>query len=275
MALSRYAGRLADLIRGDRPVRNLTGRLLWQTGLCRHFTIPKDGYRLRFFPSSVSCAYWIDPEARAADERIVTRLLGPGATYVDVGANVGTLAAAAAARVGPGGTVHAIEANPTIAGFLRENMRLNGFDQVTVHNVAVGAGPGTIRISQRRADDMNFVSADGDGVAVELTTLDTLLGGLERIDLLKIDVEGFEKFVLDGAARVLSVSRNVYIELFDENSARYGYGAAEILERLRRHGFACHVMGPDGTLRDGAAGFDECLNVLATRDPGVPEGVGP
>ena len=275
MALSRYAGRLADLIRGDRPVRNLTGRLLWQTGLCRHFTSPKDGYRLRFFPSSVSCAYWIDPEARAADERIVTRLLGPGATYVDVGANVGTLAAAAAARVGPGGTVHAIEANPTIAGFLRENMRLNGFDQVTVHNVAVGAEPGTIRISQRRADDMNFVSAGGDGVAVELTTLDTLLGGLERIDLLKIDVEGFEKFVLDGAAKVLSVSWNVYIELFDENSARYGYGAAEILERLRRYGFACHVMGPDGNLRDGAAGFDECLNVLATRDPGAPERVGP
>ena len=113
---------------------------------------------MRFFPSSVSCAYWIDPDARADDERVVTRLLDPGGTYVDVGANVGTLAAAAAAKVGPSGRVVAVEANPTIAGFLRENMRLNGFGHVQVHNRAVGSAPGTIRISQRRADDMNFVS---------------------------------------------------------------------------------------------------------------------
>ena len=76
---------MVELLKGDRPVRNLAGRLLWQTGLCRRFTIRKDGYVLRFFPSSVSCAYWIDPDARADDERVVTRLLDPGGTYVDVG----------------------------------------------------------------------------------------------------------------------------------------------------------------------------------------------
>jgi hypothetical protein len=80
---------LAELLKGERPIRNLVGRLLWQTGLCRRFTIRKNGYVLRFFPSSVSCAYWIDPDARADDERIVTRLLDPGGTYVDVGAMSG------------------------------------------------------------------------------------------------------------------------------------------------------------------------------------------
>ncbi len=259
-------GRLAELLRGDRPIRNLTGRLLWQTGLCRRFTIRKDGYILRFFPSSVSCAYWIDPDARADDERIVTRLLDPGGTYVDVGANVGTLAAAAAAKVGPSGQVHAVEANPTIAGFLEENMRLNGFSHVHVHNRAVGTAPGTIRISQQRADDMNFVSADGDGVTVEMTTLDDLAGGLGSIDLLKIDVEGFEKFVLEGAARTLAAARNVYIELFDENFARYGYGSREILDRLTSAGFTCFVVERDGTLSEGAPDTSICLNVLATRD---------
>ena len=171
----------------------------------------------------------------------MTRLLDPGGTYVDVGANVGTLAAAAAAKVGPSGRVHAVEANPTIAGFLLENMRLNGFSHVHVHNRAVGAAPGTIRISQRRADDMNFVSADGDGITVEMTTLDDLAGDLGSIDLLKIDVEGFEKFVLEGAAKTLAAARNVYIELFDENFARYGYGSREILDRLTAAGFTCFV----------------------------------
>ncbi|MGF7209667.1 FkbM family methyltransferase [Skermanella aerolata] len=261
-------GRFVELLKGDRPVRNLAGRLLWQTGLCRRFTIRKDGYSLRFFPSSVSCAYWIDPDARVEDERVVTRMLDPGGTYVDVGANVGTLAAAAAMKVGPSGRVVAVEANPTIAGFLRENMLLNGFGHVQVHNRAVGSVPGTIRISQRRADDMNFVSAgtDGDGVTVEMTTLDDLAGGLGTIDLLKIDVEGFEKFVLEGAAKTLSVARNVYIELFDENFARYGYGSREILCRLEAAGFTCFVVGQDDVLTEGAPDAALCLNVLATHD---------
>jgi hypothetical protein len=63
--IGRLSGRLAELLKGERPIRNLVGRLLWQTGLCRRFTIRKNGYVLRFFPSSVSCAYWIDPDARA------------------------------------------------------------------------------------------------------------------------------------------------------------------------------------------------------------------
>jgi FkbM family methyltransferase len=264
-------GRLVELLRGERPVRNLAGRLLWQTGLCRRFTIRKDGYRLRFFPSSVSCAYWIDPDARADDERVVTRLLDPGGTYVDVGANVGTLAAAAAARVGPSGRVVAVEANPTIAGFLQENMRLNGFGHVQVHNRAVGSAPGTIRVSQRRADDMNFVSAEGDGVTVEMTTLDDLAGDLGSIDLLKIDVEGFEKFVLEGAARTLAAARNVYIELFDENFARYGYGSREILDRLKAAGFTCLTVQPDGSLSADEPDTTLCLNVLATRDANALE----
>jgi FkbM family methyltransferase len=259
-------GRFVELLKGDRPVRNLAGRLLWQTGLCRRFTIRKDGYSLRFFPSSVSCAYWIDPDARADDERVVTRMLDPGGTYVDVGANVGTLAAAAAMKVGPSGRVVAVEANPTIAGFLRENMLLNGFGHVQVHNRAVGSAPGTIRISQRRADDMNFVSDEGDGITVEMTTLDDLAGGLGTIDLLKIDVEGFEKFVLEGAAKTLAAARNVYIELFDENFARYGYGSREILGRLEAAGFTCFVVGQDDILTEGAPDAALCLNVLATRD---------
>jgi hypothetical protein len=137
---------------------------------------------------------------------------------------------------------------------------------VQVHNRAVGSTSGTIRISQRRADDMNFVSAEGDGVTVEMTTLDDLAGDLGSIDLLKIDVEGFEKFVLEGAVKTLAGARNVYIELFDENFARYGYSSREILDCLKAAGFACLTIQPDGSLSADEPDTTLCLNVLATRD---------
>ena len=245
---------------------DLAGRLLWQTGLCRHFTIRKNGYVLRFFPSSVSCAYWIDPDARADDERVVI-----ACSIVEEPMSMSApmsvrFAAVAAVKVGPSGRVHAVEANPTIAGFLQENMRLNGFSHVHVHIQAVGSAPGTIRISQRRADDMNFVSTDGDGITVEMTTLDSLAGDLGTIDLLKIDVEGFEKFVLEGAARPWRRQGTFISSFSTENFARYGYGSREILDRLQAAGFTCFVVEQDGTLSEGAPDTSICLNVLATRD---------
>ena len=66
--------------------------------------------------------------------------------------------------------------------------------------------------------------------------------------------------------RPSAATRNVYIELFDENFARYGYGSREILDRLRAAGFICFAVERDGTLNEGVHDASICLNVLATRD---------
>jgi len=66
--------------------RFLAGRILWRTGLCRRLQITTDLYRLRFFPTALSCALWIDRHARQRGEDFYRRHLRRDDTVVDVGA---------------------------------------------------------------------------------------------------------------------------------------------------------------------------------------------
>ena len=150
----------AKLARALRNPRVLVGRFLWRSGLCRAFTITTDLYRLRFFPSALSCAMWTDPASRAGDERFLRRYLRSGDAVVDVGANVGTLTLTAAALVGASGTVWAIEAHPQTFRFLRENVALNGFTNVIAVQAAAAEERGTLRFSDGRLDDQNRVLGD-------------------------------------------------------------------------------------------------------------------
>ncbi|HHM06439.1 MAG TPA: FkbM family methyltransferase, partial [Gammaproteobacteria bacterium] len=220
-----------------RPLRFLASRLLWRTGLCRRLVIDMGAYRLRFFPTALSAAYWIDPAERAADEAFITQALQAGDTLVDVGANIGALALAGAARVGVAGRVYAIEAHPRVFAYLQDNITLNGFSQMRVLHSAVGAMPGELAFSDQRSDDQNRVE-EGGAIKVPVATLDALLRDhAGPIALLKIDVEGFERFVLQGARELLARTQCVFFESWDEHFHRYGYTTADLVADLRAQGF--------------------------------------
>ncbi|MBN9070759.1 MAG: FkbM family methyltransferase, partial [Rhizobiales bacterium] len=76
---------------------------------------------------------------------LLERLLKPGMTAVDIGANVGYFSLLMASRVGANGRVVSIEANPAMAGLLRETVEMNGLEEcVTVHNVAAADRAGEL-----------------------------------------------------------------------------------------------------------------------------------
>src|SRR5690606_8016762 len=128
-------------------------------------------------------------------------------------------------------------AHPRTFGFLRGNIELNRRANVEALNFAVGAGPGTLAFSDRRSDDQNAVSPTGT-VQVRAESLDTLLERWpEPIRLLKIDVEGFEKFVFEGAPRVLERTACIYYESCARLDAQYGYSPQLVLDLLRERGF--------------------------------------
>ncbi|HEV2159856.1 FkbM family methyltransferase [Bradyrhizobium sp.] len=221
-------------------IRFLLSRALWVTGLCRFITFGfPAGYRMRFYPSSMSAGLWRNRNFRTEDADFVAAYLQPGETFVDVGANVGQLSLAAAMRVTGSGRVIAIEAHPRICKYLLGNVRLNGF-AIEVHNTAIGSTDGEIVFTDFRSDDMNFACANpppgSAALRVPVRPLDSIIGN-RTVDLLKVDVEGFEVDLLKGAVKTISNCRCLYIEDSELNLRRAGTSRAELYCRLIDHGF--------------------------------------
>lgn len=187
------------------------------TTLLRRWTSPWLVARLATGPwirvSGVSCFEWAVFEGRESPEAktlaAFLALLRPGATVLDVGANIGLYTLSVAARVGPQGHVLAFEPDPAAARRLRENVALNAFGNVTVVEAAATDACGTLPL--HRAGDSECSSLFDSGLAasasaVRVTTIDTEVerAGLARVDLLKLDVEGAELHALRGAQRLLT-----------------------------------------------------------------------
>lgn len=264
-ALDRALEIAAAVASARRPVRFVVSRLLRATGICRWMTIRQNGYRLHFFPTTFSATLWADMPAVSDDERFLRTFLRPGQVVVDVGANIGTHAIVAALRVGPTGRVYACEAHPATAAFLRRNIRLNGLEPIVeAIDSAIGETAGQAVFSDYRSDDQNHVTtACADGIAVSVRTLDSLVPN-GNIDLLKIDVEGFELMVLRGARATLARVQAIYFEAWDRHFARYGYSFADLYDFLTLHGFT--IMDPRTRKTIGRTErMSRCVNLLAER----------
>jgi FkbM family methyltransferase len=235
--MNKWAYRLRKLREHPRPVRFIAARVLWRAGLSRLFVceMPR-GFRIRFYPSSISAALWSDPTSRSEDEDFVWAVLRPGDRYIDAGANIGQLALAASTRVGPDGEVIAIEAHPEIYGYLEGNVDLNRCTNVAALHYALGAGSGDVTLTSRRSDDQNYVTDDGN-VRVPMRALDEVVTA-RPTRLFKLDVEGYELPVLQGAAAALEQTQIVYCELSKGNCRRFGYEPQQVEQLLLEQGFA-------------------------------------
>ncbi len=122
--------------------------------------------------------------------------------YIDVGANIGTSLIPAAKSI-KGGTAIGFEPHPKVFKYLKENVSLNNLeDSVELHNCAMGNEPGYLEFSENRGDDTaNKVMLTGKGITVPVKLLDDIGERYSRIDLVKIDVEGYEKFVIEGGIK--------------------------------------------------------------------------
>lgn len=166
--------------------------------------------------------------------------LEPGMTVLDAGANIGYYAAHAARAVGPGGHVHAFEPDPRTAHSLRANMLRNGLENVTVHEYAVSASAGSRELIlsgtashsglSRTMDETTIVGS----TTVEAVALDDVLGGVS-VDVMKMDVEGEEPYVLLGMERTLAASPRLrlFLEFSPASLEAAGSSAPEFLATLR------------------------------------------
>lgn len=257
-----------SLIRGHkRPARFVMARLLMATSLNRWLSIPQRGFAVRFHTSNLASQLWIDPHERDEALRFFRDYLKPGDRVVDVGANIGDTVLTAAVQVGASGHVVGIEAHPRIFRYLQENVALNRLQNIELRHVAVGAAAGTARLSDDRRDDMNRI--DGGTLPVVVARLDDVITDARPVALLKVDVEGYEKFVFEGAPALLQRTRCVYVEVGRAHFAAFGYSIRDLLVLLEGAGFRLFLDGPGQFVPISTAyDTDQVVNVIGLRDVG-------
>jgi FkbM family methyltransferase len=169
---------------------------------------------------------------RFVDERaLLARMLRPGMTVVDVGANIGYYLLLFQQAVGDSGTVVCIEPSEENLPELRRNIAANPRGTIDLHEVALGADEGEIGI--RSGINSGVVEIEAAEHVVRIRRLDTLV--TERVDMLKIDVEGYEGQVLAGAGSLLERDRPaIFLELHPHIIPRFGYSLRGILDDLAR-----------------------------------------
>lgn len=249
-----------------RPIRFIVSRFLRLSRLYTFLKIRRLGYVLMLHPSSLSLSLWVDENDRSGDSKTLQALIKPGDLYVDVGANIGHLAIEAALLTGPQGLVVAIEAHPTTARYLRENIEMNHLSNVYSAQCAVGEKFGWIGFSQKKSDDQNHVLNDHPEITVLMIPLDALLNDLSPT-ILKIDVEGYERNVLLGGRETLRRTKYIYFEAWDKHFEKFGYDFSVIYDLLSELGFAIAKITGLGIVEHVGRDFipSNCINLLAYR----------
>lgn len=183
------------------------------------------------------------------------RSLKPGATFVDVGANIGYYTILGAQLVGPSGRVVAVEAHPGNVALLRRNVRLNGHHlTVTVCEQAAWSERATLSFYERDnfgpnssvksvgQDLLDDLADSESAVSVQAGPLDDI-DGLAQVDIMKVDIEGSEVRAFKGAERILSSSPDlrVLVEWSPGQIEHVGNSARELVDILQGYGMTLHL----------------------------------
>lgn len=200
-------------------------------------------------------------EYAAEEMQTLDALVRPADVVLDVGANIGTHAVAFARRVGPQGRVIALEPQRLVFQVLCANVALNSLSNVECHWAAAGESNGSIMVPELDAatsGDFAGVSLEGvgQGSRVSQIALDGMVS-LEKLRLLKIDVEGMEAGVIRGAQGLIRRFRPF---LYVENDRR---DRSEALMRLIDSlGYAMHWDAP--LMYNAANYYGDAENVFGT-----------
>jgi len=147
-----------------------------------------------------------EPDIR---DLLVTHIL-PGTSALDIGAHIGTHTLPMARAVGSRGHVFAFEPQTKLFRELHMNLTVNQIGNVTPLRFAVGDGePRVVEMESDTGGNEGGGAVGHGGDAVELRTVDSF--GFTNVSLIKIDVEGYEDRVLDGAAMTITAQRPVLI----------------------------------------------------------------
>ena len=184
-------------------------------------------------------------EAKIMEEKIEI-----GNIVVDVGANIGLHTLNMARIVGNAGQVFAFEPDPSNFEILKKNAKINNYKNIILEQKAVGDKHGRTTLYQSDHPGKHRIFPQTEQaksqVQVELTNLDNYFDSdmIDKINFIKIDVEGLEFNVLKGMKNILKNSKKIKIlfEFMPENTMEAGFTPIELLNYLTSNGFKLYCM---------------------------------
>jgi FkbM family methyltransferase len=233
--------------------------------------VARDGYRVFARASDAHIGANVIA-GRAHDANVEAALrarLRPGATFLDIGANIGIFTGLGASLVGDKGRVIAVEPIARNVALIERMCRGNAFANVRVIRAAASDRGGTLALCTASATSnattpeaagVRLRAPDAATVEAPAVVLDDALGDLDRLDVVKLDVAGMEPAVLRGLRRTLArfrpalvtefhpwaierASREAPIDMLRELWSIYGTGAV-----LHRDGSIERVENPEGVI---------------------------
>jgi FkbM family methyltransferase len=216
--------------------------------------------------------------ADRAERYLLARHLSPGSVVVDAGANIGIYSQFLAKCVGPAGMVHSFE--PDLENFARLRAALAGLPNVRVNRLALSDNTGDSRLylSQQLNVDHRTYPTEGEtrrSVSIRSITLDDYFKPGERVDLIKMDIQGYELHALRGANRVLVDNPDIMLllEFWPYGLKQAGANWEELVQMLRDLSMELMLVSARGLIP-----FDACdvrtdiswyVNLFASRRHGI------
>lgn len=185
------------------------------------------------------------------ERRLLARNLSPGSVVVDAGANIGIYSRFLSSCVGPAGIVHSFEPDPE--NFARLRTEVASLPNVRVNQLALSdrAGDSLLYISEELNVDHRAYPTEGETrrtVPIRSTTLDDYFKPGERVDLIKMDLQGYELHALRGAKRVLQENPHMklLLEFWPYGLKQAGAEWTDFVTTLERQGLVIRQFSKNG-----------------------------
>jgi FkbM family methyltransferase len=185
------------------------------------------------------------------ERRLLARNLSPGSVVVDAGANIGIYSRFLSSCVGPAGIVHSFEPDPE--NFARLRTEVASLPNVRVNQLALSdrAGDSLLYISEELNVDHRAYPTEGETrrtVSIRSTTLDDYFKPGERVDLIKMDLQGYELHALRGAKRVLQENPHMklLLEFWPYGLKQAGAEWTDLVTTLERQGLVIRQFSKNG-----------------------------
>ena len=255
--------------------------LQYKADNCLHefkILLNRDLYSQKTMWNDFSNGYLYEQET----SQVYIDLLQPGDTFIDIGAHIGYFSLLAASLIGQDGLVMCFEPNESNLDQLKKNVIINQFTNIQVMPFAVG--------NENKKVDF-FLNQDNDGghalwdvgkhdfniksrehselFTVQMKTLDSILSDnrLDNLKLIKMDVEGCESMVIDGAMNTLKLHNYPFVisEINRFALSEMESSEDELRKKMQGLGYDCYVLTEAGLILQAPGKYIECdyvFNVL-------------